>query len=96
MLNDEVMGCRSTQSLGGSPVSFYLYFEDADAAQKKAIAAGAKETMPVTDMFWGDRMGSIEDPFGYQWSVATRVREMTPEEIHRAGEAWMKQMAGAR
>lgn len=96
MLNDEVMGNRSPHSLGGSPTSFYLYFEDADAAQKKAVAAGAKEIMPVTDMFWGDRMGHIEDPFGYQWNIATRVREMTPEQIRKAGEEWMKQMAGAR
>ena len=96
MLNDEVMGCRSPQSLGGSPASFYLYFDDADAAQKKAVAAGAKEMMPVTDMFWGDRMGHIEDPFGYQWNIATRVREMTPAEIRKAGQEFMKQMAEAR
>ena len=95
MLNDEVMGCRSAVSTGGSPVAFYLYFENADAAQKKAIAAGAKEIMPVTDMFWGDRMGLIEDPFGYKWNIATRVKEMTPEEIRKAGEEFMKQMAGA-
>lgn len=96
MLNDEVMGMRSPQSYGGSPTSFFLYFEDADAAHKKAVAAGAKEKMPVTDMFWGDRMGHIEDPFGYEWNIATRVRELTPEQIKQAGEEWMKQMAGAR
>jgi uncharacterized glyoxalase superfamily protein PhnB len=96
MLNDEVMGQRGPKSHGGSPASFFLYFDDADAAQKQAVAAGAKETMPVTDMFWGDRMGNIEDPFGYQWSIATRVREMTPEEIKEAGKEFMKQMAGAR
>lgn len=97
MLNDEIMGNRSPQSYGGSPVAFYLYFDDADAAQKKAIAAGAKELMPVTDMFWGDRMGQIEDPFGYRWNVAARTKEMTPDEIGKAGEEFMKkQMAGSR
>ena len=97
MVNDEVMGCRSPHSYGGSPVTFYLYFEDADAAFKKAIAAGAKSLMPVTDMFWGDRMGNVEDPFGYRWNIATRTKEMTPEQIKKAGEEFMKkQMAGAR
>ncbi len=97
MLNDEVMGCRSAQSFGGSPVAFYLYFESADSAFKKAIAAGGKEIMPVTDMFWGDRVGHFEDPFGYRWNVATHIKDMTPQEIHKAGEEWMKkQMAEAR
>lgn len=97
MMNDEVMGQRSPQSYGGSPVTFYLYFENADAAFKKAIAAGAKELMPVTDMFWGDRMGNLEDPFGYHWNIASRAKEMSPEEMKKAGEEFMKkQMAGAR
>ena len=96
MLNDEVMGNRSPQSYGGSPVAFYLYFENADAAFKKAIDAGGKQTAPVSDMFWGDRMGQFEDPYGYRWTVATRIKDMTPEEIDKAGEEWMKQMAGAR
>lgn len=97
MLNDEVMGNRSAQSLGASPVVFYLYLEDADAAFKKAIAAGGKQHMPVTDMFWGDRMGQFEDPFGYRWNIATHVKDMSPEETKRAGDEFMKkQMAGAR
>ena len=96
MMNDEVMGQRGPKAYGGSPASFYLYFDDADAAQKRAVAAGAKETMPVADMFWGDRMGSVEDPYGYHWSIATRVREMTPEQIKEAGTEFMKQMAGSR
>ncbi|HEX7078841.1 MAG TPA: VOC family protein [Candidatus Eisenbacteria bacterium] len=96
MLNDEVMGNRSPQSLGGSPVTFYVYVEDVDAAFKKAIAAGGQTLMPVTDMFWGDRMGQFEDPFGYRWNVATRVKEMSPEEVKKAGDEFMKkQMAGA-
>jgi PhnB protein len=95
MLNDEVMGMRSPQSLGGSPASFYLYFEDADAAFKKAIAAGGKELLAVTDMFWGDRLGKFEDPFGFHWNVATHVKDMSPEEMKKAGEEFMKEMAGA-
>jgi uncharacterized glyoxalase superfamily protein PhnB len=95
MMNDEVMGQRGPKAIGGSPASFYLYFDDVDAAHKKAVAAGAKETMAPTDMFWGDRMSNVEDPFGYQWSIATRTKEMTPEEIKEAGKEFMKQMAAA-
>jgi uncharacterized glyoxalase superfamily protein PhnB len=96
MMNDETMGMRSPASYGGSPTAFYLYLEDAKAALKKAVAAGGKELLPVTDMFWGDAMGQFEDPFGYRWNVATRTKEMTPEEIRKAGEEFMKQMAGTR
>ncbi len=96
MMNDEIMGSKSAQTLGGSPVTFYLYVDDADAAFRKAIAAGCKEIMPVADMFWGDRMGCFSDPYGYKWNVATHVKDMTPEEMKRGQEEWMKQMAGAR
>lgn len=97
MLNDEVMGNRSARSLGGSPITFFLYVEDADVAFRKAIAAGGKQLAPVDDMFWGDRMGQFEDPFGYRWNVATHIKDMSPEEIKRAGEEFFKkQMAGAR
>lgn len=96
MLNDEVMGSRSAKSLGGSPAAFYLYVEDADAAFQRALAAGAKQIMPVTEMFWGDRLGHFEDPFGYQWDVATHVKDVTPEEMKKGQEQFMKQMAGAR
>ncbi|MGE5177209.1 MAG: VOC family protein [Hyphomicrobiales bacterium] len=97
MMNDEVMGSRSPQTIGGSPVSFYLYVEDAEAAHKKALAAGGKEIMAVTEMFWGDRMGQFEDPFGYRWTLATRIKEMTPEQTKKAGEEFFKkQMAGAK
>jgi len=96
MVCDEVMNQRSAQSYGGSPVSFYIYVEDCDTAFKKAIAAGGKEVYPVNDMFWGDRLGAIEDPFGYKWSIATHTKDLTPEETRKAGEAWMKEMAGTR
>lgn len=96
MLNDEMMDLRAPRTLGGSPVGFYVYVENADAAFERAIGAGGKVIMPVTDMFWGDRVGHFEDPFGYRWNVATHIKDMTPDEIRKAGEEFMKQMAGAR
>ena len=96
MMNDEMMGMKSAESLGASPVSFYLYVENCDAALQKALAAGGKEVMPATDMFWGDRMGQFVDPFGYRWTLATHVKDLTPEEIRKGQDEWMKQMAGAR
>ena len=95
MLADEMYGNRSAETLGASPISFYVYVEDVDAAFRKAIAAGAKETMAVEDMFWGDRVGQVQDPFGYKWMIATHKRELTPEEIKKGQEEWTKQMAGA-
>jgi uncharacterized glyoxalase superfamily protein PhnB len=96
MMNDEVMGQRSAKSIGGSPISFYLYVEDTDAAFKKAIAAGGKQLAPITDMFWGDRMGAFEDPFGVHWTIATRMREVSQEEMVKGEQEFRKQMADAR
>jgi uncharacterized glyoxalase superfamily protein PhnB len=86
MLADEFpdWGSLGPKSLKGSPVVIHLYVEDADAFVKQAAAAGAKITMPVADMFWGDRYGQIEDPFGHRWSVGTHVRDVTPEEMKQA------------
>ncbi len=95
MMNDEIMGSRSAQTLGGSPISFYVYVENADEAFKKAIAAGAKQQFPLTHMFWGDRMGTLEDPFGYKWTIAQHVKDVSPEEMKKGSEEFMKQMAGA-
>jgi len=72
------------KSLKGSPVTIHLYVEDVDACVKRAVAAGAKITMPVDDMFWGDRYGKLEDPFGHHWSVATHIRDVSPEEMKQA------------
>jgi PhnB protein len=85
MLADEFpdMGYRSPQSLGGSPVSILLYFDDVDAQVARAIAAGAKETMPVADQFDGDRRGTLTDPFGHVWLVATRKEDISMEEMRR-------------
>lgn len=76
--------CLGPQTLKGSPVIIHLYVPDVDATVARAAAAGAKITMPVSDMFWGDRYGQLEDPFGHLWSVATHVRVASPEEIAAA------------
>lgn len=83
MLFDEVpeWGSRSPQTLKGTPVILHMYVKDVDAAMSQAVAAGATQTMPATDMFWGDRYGQVTDPFGHQWSLATHVRDVSPEEM---------------
>lgn len=90
MLNDEFpqMNCRSPQSIGGTGSSIFLYVNDADATFNKAVSAGAKPLVPLMDAFWGDRFGSIQDPFGHVWSIATHKKDMTPEEIKTAQEAF--------
>ncbi len=86
MLTDEFpeLGSLGPKSLKTSPVTIHLYVEDADATVKRAVAAGAKMTMQVDEMFWGDRYGRIEDPFGHYWSIATHVRDVSPKEIRDA------------
>ena len=79
-------GALSPKSLKGSPVTIHLAVEDVDAVVNRAVAAGAKITMPVDDMFWGDRYGTLEDPFGHLWSVATHIRDVPPEEMRKAME----------
>jgi uncharacterized glyoxalase superfamily protein PhnB len=89
MLVDEFpdWGALGPQTLKGSPVTIHLYVEDVDAAVERAVAAGARLTMPVADMFWGDRYGTVEDPFGHRWSIATHIRDLGPEEIQAAANA---------
>ena len=88
MLVDESPECGmlSPKSLKGSAVTIHLYVENADATIESAVTAGAKITMPVQDMFWGDRYGKLEDPFGHQWSVSTHVRDVSPEEMKQAAQ----------
>jgi PhnB protein len=83
MLADEnpEQGAISPATLGGTSGSVMLYTDDVDAVFNQAVAAGAKVLMPATDMFWGDRMGSVLDPFGHQWSIATHKEDVSPEEI---------------
>ncbi len=86
MLVDEFpdWGSFGPKSLKGTPVTLHLYVEDVDSFTKRAVEAGATITMPVADMFWGDRYGILEDPFGHRWSVATHIRDVSPEEMEKA------------
>ena len=87
-------GALGPKALKGSPVTIHLQVENVDAFVKRATDAGAKVTMPVADMFWGDRYGQIEDPFGHRWSVATHVRDMTPEQMQEEMKKAMNAMCG--
>jgi PhnB protein len=96
MLADEFpeMGHRGPGALGGTPVTIMLYVPDADATVAQAVSAGAKVTRPVADQFYGDRSGTIEDPFGHVWHVSTHVEDVPPDEMKRRAEEAMKQMGG--
>jgi len=89
MLADEhpEMGARSPQSIGGSPVSLMLYIEDVDAVFARALGAGAKQLRPVEDKFYGDRSGTLSDPFGHTWTVSTHKEDVPPEEMKRRAAA---------
>jgi PhnB protein len=88
------MGGGKAPSGGSSPVSLHLYVEDADKVFNQAVSAGAKVTMPIQNVFWGDRYGQVTDPFGHSWSVASRIEIVTPEEMNRRAEAMFSQPAG--
>jgi PhnB protein len=85
MLADEnpEMGASSPQTVGGSPVSILLYVEDVDSVVNRAVTAGAKLTRPVEDQFYGDRAGSIQDPFGHSWYIHTHKEDVSPEEMQK-------------
>ena len=93
MLADEhpTMGYRGPQAFGGTPVSMLLYVEDVDARFKQAVAAGATVRSELTNQFYGDRSGTLVDPFGHVWTLATHVEDVSPEEMRRRGEAMSKQ-----
>ncbi|MFL5349510.1 MAG: VOC family protein [Hyalangium sp.] len=93
MISDESpqMGAKSPETLGGSPAGFCIYVENVDALFKQAISAGAKEERPLKDQFYGDRSGMVRDPFGHQWTLATHVEDVAPEEMKRRMDAAMKQ-----
>lgn len=93
MLSDEFpeMKCLSPPSVGGSPVSLFLYVEDVDEIFTLAVSEGGKSLDPIQDQFWGDRHGIIQDPFGHVWSISTHIKDLSPEEIKKAGaEAFSK------
>jgi PhnB protein len=93
-LNDEMpgMGPRAPTAEAPVAVSLWLYVPDCDEAYRRAVEAGARTTMPPADMFWGDRVAGVSDGFGYQWSFATRQKDLTNEEMRRAGEEFARQM----
>jgi PhnB protein len=95
MLSDEMpgSGTRSPQSLGGSPVSIFMYVESVDSVFNQAVKAGAKADMPPQDMFWGDRFGKLTDPFGHSWAIATHIEDVAPQEMEKRAQAAMAQMA---
>ncbi len=93
MMNDVMMGGRGPQSFGGSPASLWLYVEDSDALFNRAVSAGATVQMPLENQFWGDRAGAVADPAGYTWWIATRVQDMTHEEMQQRAAELFKQMA---
>ncbi len=86
MLIDEApeWNALGPKALNGSPVTIHLYVDDVDDTVERAVAAGATVTMPVQDMFWGDRYGVLVDPFGHRWSVATHIRDVSAAEIEQA------------
>ena len=95
MLGDEFpeMGYRSAKTIGSTPVSLMIYVEDVDAVFPQAIAAGGKELRPLQDQFYGDRSGTLEDPFGHVWTVSTHKEDVPPEEMVRRMEEMMAQKA---
>jgi PhnB protein len=97
MLGPEIpqMGSRSAKTLGGSPSTLYLLTENADKTVEKAIRLGATSKGPVMDMFWGDRCGTVVDPDGYTWMVATHVAEPTPQEMQKKMKEQMPGQAAA-
>jgi len=92
-LNDGMMGAKGPIGMGGSPMSLWLYVDDADALFNQAVGAGAQVHMPIGDQFWGDRCGMIKDPHGYSWSIATRKEDLTREEMNQRAAEFFKQFA---
>lgn len=77
---------KSAETMGGSPVSFYVYVENVDQAYRRALEAGATSIMGVQDMFWGDRTGAVQDLFGFHWTLATHVQDLSPQEMQEGAE----------
>lgn len=97
-LSDEnpAWGTKSPQTLGGTSGGIYLYVEDVDKSFQRAVDAGGKVHMPVADMFWGDRLGSIVDPYGHYWTLSTHTQDMTEQEMEEGAKKFNAQMAAAQ
>jgi PhnB protein len=100
MLNDEMGGGKSPKAIGGSPASLWLYVGDCDALFNRAVAAGAQAAPgpmgKMADQFWGDRSGTVTDPHGYTWTIATRKEDLTPQELKQRADEFMKSFAAAQ
>jgi PhnB protein len=98
--NDAMGGGKGPKALGGSTVGLWIYTDDADALFHRAIAAGATQAQgpmgELQDQFWGDRCGTLIDPAGYHWTIATRKEDLTPQEMQQRQDEFMKKMAGVR
>jgi PhnB protein len=94
MLTEESpdMKTLSPESIGGSPVSLYIYVKDVDSIFNQAVSEGATILHPVNDQFYGDRSGYLKDPFGHLWSIATHKKDLSPDELRKAGQAFFEQM----
>jgi PhnB protein len=97
MLSDAFPGAtsRPPTELGGTTAGAFMYVEDVDAVVKRAVESGATITMEIADQFWGDRFGSISDPFGHLWSIATHVEDVPPDEIAERAKAAMAEMSSS-
>jgi uncharacterized glyoxalase superfamily protein PhnB len=97
-MNDEMpgMGPPAPSPERPAPLNTWIWVKDCDAAYRRAVDAGAQTRMEPADMFWGDRTATVADPFGYSWTFSTHVKDMTPEEMQRAGEAFAKEQAKSR
>ncbi len=92
MLGDEnpEMGNKSPKTLGGSPMALYLYIKDIDQVVAQAVKEGAVLRQPIENKFYGDRVGVVEDPFGYSWYLATHVEDVSPEEMGKRAQKFYK------
>ncbi len=97
MLNDPMMGGKGPKAIGGSPASLWIYVEDCDALFNRAVAAGGKVADgpmgQMANQFWGDRCGTLTDPQGYKWTIATHKEDLTPQEMQQRQAEWMKNFA---
>jgi PhnB protein len=95
MLHDAMMGGKGPKAFGGSPVGLWIYVDDCDALFNRAVAAGGQVKMPMEDQFWGDRSGTVTDPQGLSWTIATRREDLTPKELDQRQNEFFKKMGGA-
>ena len=91
MLTEESAEMKSPKTIGGSPVSMYIYVIDVDAIFNQAMSAGATELKPVKDQFYGDRSGYLRDPFGHLWSISTHKKDLSQDELRKAGVVFVKE-----